>query len=416
MDFASTDSTSSTSSSRSSGAGNLQGDRHYPLKPNVTLHSEPANDDGDAGGTFATNVVCCEQNMAVVGILVGLIILLSFLFLAMIAPTISRFVRRKVPVSDERIERRYETVEGWLISKVRPITWSKSIVYTVCVRSELVLQELTDSHPHILTLAVRCSQKVHAHDECCERVQKAMHAASPSTIPPIKLALSCDTTETEAVELWEDEEEEPECPICIEPFAVDEIVSYSPNKACSHAFHHECIKEWLLRNGNCPFCREVYLPIDEHKQLLEKEELRKLAKARSERLATSYFCVREGLVSVRRSAVGSDNADILDSIDHLTHACLKKDELVKLRGSRFEGSNDKTVDDDGLTSATQVLESSTTSMEGLSASTFEAVLTSATASSLVISNSSSSSSNGLDSDEEMGIALRAISIFRETPL
>jgi len=307
----------------------------------------------------------------------------------MMLPTVARFVRRKVPVSDghdDRIEKRYETVEGWLITKVRKIC-------DVWIVKEKSLQKITDSLAHNLT-----TQKVHAHDECCERVQKAMNAfkiaSNESQIPPIKLALSCDTAETRAVELSEDgeEDEEPECSICMEPFAVDEIVSWSPNKVCTHAFHHECIKEWLLRNGNCPFCREVYLPIDEYKQLLEKEELRTLAKARSQRSATSYFCVREGLVSARRSVVGSDNREVINMINQLTHACVKKQELVKLRGSRLEGGKAKTPGDgSGLDPATQVLDQpSYATMEGLIASNFEVVLTSTTASPLSVTSTSRS--------------------------
>jgi hypothetical protein len=85
---------------------------------------------------------------------------------------------------------------------------------------------------------------VHSHNENCDPVQKAMTAVESvgdeNQSPPLKLAMSHDTAETEAIELWEDDKDN-ECPICMECFQVDEIVSWSPNENCSHAFHHEYV-------------------------------------------------------------------------------------------------------------------------------------------------------------------------------
>jgi hypothetical protein len=66
-----------------------------------------------------SEVNCCEQNKVVVSILIGLVVLLSIFFIAMLSPSLNRCIHRHTPVSDERIERRYETIEGWIISKVR---------------------------------------------------------------------------------------------------------------------------------------------------------------------------------------------------------------------------------------------------------------------------------------------------------
>ena len=46
-----------------------------------------------------------------------------------------------------------------------------------------------------------------------------------------------------------------ECPICYDELSIGDIVSWSPNPSCNHVFHHACIKEWLLQNEGCPFCR-----------------------------------------------------------------------------------------------------------------------------------------------------------------
>jgi hypothetical protein len=59
-----------------------------------------------------------ERNWAVVGVLIALIIMLWLILGAMLCYPIMRFIRRKMPVSKRRINRRYETIEGWLITKV----------------------------------------------------------------------------------------------------------------------------------------------------------------------------------------------------------------------------------------------------------------------------------------------------------
>jgi hypothetical protein len=210
--------------------------------------------------------------------------------------------------------------------------------------------------------------------------------------PSLKLALSYDTADTEAVELWEGDEEDNECPICMEVFQLDEIVSWSPNALCSHVFHHECIKEWLLRHGTCPLDREVFLPIDGYQHVLKKEELRGLAKQRSQRISTSHFCLRDGLVKVHRS--GELDKDILDKINALTCTFIEKGELVKLRGSRSQGD---TTADIGNSASVQILDPSA-SLAGPNFLSFEVVLTEAATES--------------DSDEENGV-LPARLPFRE---
>jgi len=54
-----------------------------------------------------------------------------------------------------------------------------------------------------------------------------------------------------------------ECPICLDPYQVGDIVSWSiMTDTCSHAYHRECIMSWLMENDDCPMCRQVLL-IDE---------------------------------------------------------------------------------------------------------------------------------------------------------
>ncbi|KAH7365486.1 hypothetical protein KP509_18G030600 [Ceratopteris richardii] len=42
------------------------------------------------------------------------------------------------------------------------------------------------------------------------------------------------------------------CSICLEIPVVDDVVRRLP---CMHAFHLQCIDEWLERQANCPICK-----------------------------------------------------------------------------------------------------------------------------------------------------------------
>ena len=43
-----------------------------------------------------------------------------------------------------------------------------------------------------------------------------------------------------------------QCIICMEEFKKDEKVKVLP---CGHIFHGDCIKEWLMKQKTCPFCK-----------------------------------------------------------------------------------------------------------------------------------------------------------------
>jgi hypothetical protein len=51
----------------------------------------------------------------------------------------------------------------------------------------------------------------------------------------------------------------PCCAICLRAYHVDDEIYWSQNPKCCHHFHSLCIEMWLLRNDNCPLCRELYL-------------------------------------------------------------------------------------------------------------------------------------------------------------
>lgn len=75
-----------------------------------------------------------------------------------------------------------------------------------------------------------------------------------------------------------------ECPICMSSFQEDDTVSWSQNRNCRHAFHHSCIMPWLLKDCQCPICRQPFCGIASH------------------RTETSFFSVQLGVIDVDSSA------------------------------------------------------------------------------------------------------------------
>jgi hypothetical protein len=58
------------------------------------------------------------QDMAIVGALIGIIIILACLLLYLVLPPLLSRLRSLAPISQKRLDSRYKTIEGWLITKV----------------------------------------------------------------------------------------------------------------------------------------------------------------------------------------------------------------------------------------------------------------------------------------------------------
>jgi len=56
--------------------------------------------------------------MVVVSILIALISLLCIILAFVTIPPVMHMIRRKMPIPQARIDRRYATIDGWLITKV----------------------------------------------------------------------------------------------------------------------------------------------------------------------------------------------------------------------------------------------------------------------------------------------------------
>jgi len=48
------------------------------------------------------------------------------------------------------------------------------------------------------------------------------------------------------------------CPICCETYVNGDDVAWSRNEHCWHAYHTDCILEWLLKHDDCPICRNGF--------------------------------------------------------------------------------------------------------------------------------------------------------------
>lgn len=51
-----------------------------------------------------------------------------------------------------------------------------------------------------------------------------------------------------------------ECSICMEEYKKGDVVCWSRNLSCNHAFHTDCLEPWLMRHDICPNCRSNMLP------------------------------------------------------------------------------------------------------------------------------------------------------------
>lgn len=156
-----------------------------------------------------------------------------------------------------------------------------------------------------------------------------------------------------------------ECAICLEAFVPDEIVSWSANPKCSHVFHHDCIKSWLLSHTDCPFCRKTILSVDAadpasnrnvassllssylSSGLSTKQRLHRFIQEWRRRVWSTYFCIEHGLVELPISASantssgnstskkgGFDESVFTLERKRILAPRIKKEDLVPLRGGR----------------------------------------------------------------------------------
>jgi hypothetical protein len=97
----------------------MMGSNYTTYPPTTTYYEDPEYYDpaGHYSDNTQTNYVA-EHNMIVVVVLIGLIVVLCTILGFVALPPIMAMIQRKMPIPQKRIDRRYATIDGWLITKV----------------------------------------------------------------------------------------------------------------------------------------------------------------------------------------------------------------------------------------------------------------------------------------------------------
>ena len=56
------------------------------------------------------------------------------------------------------------------------------------------------------------------------------------------------------------------CAVCLSEYRVGDVVTWSSNLECTHAFHRECVVGWLIKmqpETPCPCCRQEFTDLEE---------------------------------------------------------------------------------------------------------------------------------------------------------
>mmetsp|Transcript_10606 Transcript_10606/g.19337 ORF Transcript_10606/g.19337 Transcript_10606/m.19337 type:complete len:251 (+) Transcript_10606:591-1343(+) len=59
------------------------------------------------------------------------------------------------------------------------------------------------------------------------------------------------------------------CAVCLSSYEVDDNVVWSCNPMCQHAFHQECVLEWLIKMQDgtpCPCCRQEFTDLESQEE------------------------------------------------------------------------------------------------------------------------------------------------------
>ncbi|KAL7486386.1 hypothetical protein ACHAW6_013436 [Cyclotella cf. meneghiniana] len=86
-----------------------------------------------------------------------------------------------------------------------------------------------------------------------------------------------------------------QCAICLCDYTIGDLIVLSPNKACPHVFHRECIVEWLVKMQDrtpCPCCRQPFIELENERM---KSDLRARREMSEEELGRLRRHIQLGL-------------------------------------------------------------------------------------------------------------------------
>jgi Ring finger domain len=295
-----------------------------------------------------------------------------------------------------RIERRYETIEGWIVSK-RVVdhdefcescvdVFAMAAAASAAANASKTLDaagatdagaiSATDTGPvdkdaDAVEFGMHTKEKQRQRLKLLEQQQQQQQQLNGAIeqgggCSVIKHLETCDTEDEDDDDDSIQQAMERECPICFEEFRVGQVISFSANPECRHVFHHECIKEWLLRHINCPFCRKVCLHVDEYRtnggaasMKTKPHVIQELLDKHSKRSATTYYCVRDGLVVIPPKVRCTKRE--LKQLKHRICDCIvDRQELAKMRGNRPEASCSVTTNTQAMLREINLTETTTT--------------------------------------------------------
>lgn len=105
------------------------------------------------------------------------------------------------------------------------------------------------------------------------------------------------------------------------------------------AYHHECIKEWLLRNTQCCLCKQTFLYIDT-KNGKEKESLdvASLTRQYITAAALSFYSLPNGLIRIPETILSS-RSQLQQLEEQLLSETVPSIDLIASRRNRIYNSN-----------------------------------------------------------------------------
>jgi hypothetical protein len=90
------------------------------------------------------------------------------------------------------------------------------------------------------------------------------------------------------------------CPICLDAFDRDDVITWSKELRCQHVYHANCLNPWLMENDDCPICRTSLILEGDYDATNRKDGKKS---ADEEESFDKEFEIINGLVSYVRKSI-----------------------------------------------------------------------------------------------------------------